>query len=71
MATACFILLWFRRRRLHAQLAQLTSRRQQRKAALARFQYKQECIACAQQAEELRKQAATTRAKALADKATK
>jgi hypothetical protein len=70
MATAHSILLWFRRRLLHAQLAQLTSRRQQRKAALARFQYEQECIARAQQAEELRKQAAAVRAKALADKAT-
>ncbi len=70
MATARSILLWFRRRHLHARLAQLTSRWQQRKAALARFQYKQECIARAQQAEELCKQAAAMRAKALADKAT-
>jgi colicin import membrane protein len=71
MATARSILLWFRRCCLHARLAQLTSQRQQRKAALACFQYEQECIARAQQAEELHKQAAAARAKALADKATK
>jgi hypothetical protein len=67
MATTRSILLWFCRRRLHARLAQLTSRRQQREVALTCFQYEQECITRVQQAEELRKQAAAMHAKALAD----
>ncbi len=43
MAAARTIFLWLCRHRLHVGLARQTSRRQQRKAALARLRYKQDC----------------------------
>ncbi len=57
-AAAQIILLWLCHQRLHAQLALQTSRQQQREAALAHLQHKQECCAPTLQAEEQRKQAA-------------
>ena len=68
-AAARIILLWLCHQRLHARLASQTSPRQQREAALAHLQHEHECCACALQAEEQRKQAAATRAKAVADEA--
>jgi hypothetical protein len=69
MAAARTIFLWLRRCRLHVRLARQTSWRQQRKATLARLQYKQDCCSCAALAEEQRQQAAAAREKTLADKA--
>jgi hypothetical protein len=69
MAAAQTIFLWLRRRRLHVQLARQTLQQQQRKAALARLQYKQDRCSCAVLAEEQRRQAAAAQEKALADKA--
>ena len=69
--TACgVIILWLRHHRLFSQLARQTLRRLQHEAALARMQHEQECCAHALQAEEQRQQAATARAKAIADGAT-
>jgi hypothetical protein len=69
-AAACTIFLWLcRRRRLHIRLARQTLRRQQREAALACLQYKQDCCLCAALAEEQRQQAAAAQEKALADEA--
>ncbi len=69
MEAAQIIFLWLCRQRLHARLARQTSRRQQREAALACLQHKQECCARALQLEEQCKQVAAARAKAIADKA--
>jgi hypothetical protein len=69
MAAAQTIFLWHCRCRLHIRLAHQTMRQQQRKATLARLQYKQDCCLRATLAEEQRRQAAAARVKALADKA--
>ncbi len=69
MAAAQIIFLWLCRQHLHAWLAHQTLRQQQHEVALACLQHKQECCARALQAEEQRKQAAATQAKALADEA--
>jgi hypothetical protein len=69
MAAARTIFLWLRRRRLHIRLARQTSRRQQRKAALACLRYKQDCCLRAVLAEEEQRQAAAAQAMALADEA--
>jgi hypothetical protein len=71
MAAARTIFLWLCCHRLHARLAQLTSRQQQCEAALACLQYEQECCAHGVLAEEQRQQGATAQAKALANKANK
>jgi hypothetical protein len=69
MAAAQTIFLWLRRCHLHVRLASQTSQQQQREAALARLQYKQDCCSRAVLAEEQHLQAAAVRAKALADEA--
>jgi hypothetical protein len=71
MAAARTIFLWLCRRRLYVRLARQILRRQQRKAALARLQYKQDCCSRTALVEEQRRQAAAVQAKALADKADK
>jgi hypothetical protein len=58
MGTAQTIFLWLFRRRLHVRLAHQTSQQHQRKAALARLQYKQDCCLRAALAEEQQRQAA-------------
>jgi len=68
-AVAQLIFLWLCHRHLYARLARQISRRQQRKAALARQHHEDECIACALQAEKQRMQVAAAQAKALADEA--
>jgi hypothetical protein len=71
MAAPQTIFLWCHRCRLHIWLAQQTLRQQQREAALARLQYKQDCCLRAALAEEQRQQAAAPRVKALANKTDK
>ncbi len=70
-AAARIIFLLLCHRRLHAWLACQTLRPQQREAAHARLQHKQECCARALQAEEQRKQATAGQAKAVANEANK
>jgi hypothetical protein len=69
MAAAQTIFLWLRRHQLHVRLTRQTSRRQQREAALAHLQYKQDCCLCTALAEEQQRQAAAAQAMALADEA--
>jgi hypothetical protein len=71
MAAAQTIFLWCRRCRLHIWLAQQTLRQQQRKAALAHLQYKQDCCLHVALTEEQHQQAAASRVKALANKTDK
>jgi hypothetical protein len=71
MAATQTIFLWLCCHCLHVQLARQTLRWQQRKAALAHLQYKQDCCLRAALTEKQHWQAATAQVKALANKTTK
>jgi hypothetical protein len=68
---ASTILLWIPHRRLQIRLTRTTAQWQQREAALARQQYKQECCTRTVMAEERQQQASATREIALANEANK